>query len=895
MCKAPVVIAATMILLGFLSAPSAAQKRTGQEIMGFRASANQRAASKPNAQLLAAQPGRLVGCLPQGNAAFEVTSNLLADMPGNETAVVSMADGLAIFSAGGDLVARAPRTPTFNCGVSARVVSMTVGQLVADSDAELVVVTLDGVPNATWRTLTIFKRRGAQLVSIFSGKIADAHAKKAGVVEYRDDGTLMFRAPWEEKSTILYWNPSTFHFSPEKSMIPREWFTRVLTRWDMERGKVLQYNIDEGKIEDGDCVISAIRPANGHALCQGTGLPKTVPFAVRWEGKKSLIFGKLSCAPYPELPPPHYKTKSDCEYAPQDAEHFVVFRRDKERVVLHIVQVDQPSARDLAAKIAQVANVHPELDSRDFRGHNSVSDNAEILVKLGNNNVGLGDANDVKVCKMELSIQSIGSCSPAIIAYERSNSGYPWVPRVKNPMDVFTPQGPHYAKGTEVLSIRGMYGTQNLVVVSSSTHNEPDDCSSRNAIGMVEIFRASGTQLRSFRKIEFTNNNQRVPFGMLTPDERFLLVKGGCAAESSDCGCREDWSPFHLYEVETGRWVKTFQPKRKRQVKDNSDNLVWQGFGRYVVSSAVTSTHFLFADRDGYLLALSHDLSSYELNNISPEGIEAFAVSPDGLTIAMASPNSQEIRLLRYTDGSFDKNHVKELTSLKGHEASVVAVAFSPDGRYLLSSGHDHRLRVWDVQGERGLIWSDGSGSSDSKKIIWDKDGILYSVDHGLGKVLLGPFLDPRNIVEHPWLDWAMHPTLAVPHANVTLDWNEALAGYVLRVTNTGRGDLSRIAALVTNGDGRPVAVALIGYVGAQKDEKLLIQPQQFAVPLKPTGDTLRVFFSEGSGAPIAPLSLSVTPEKSPTVRPELSPSIDDLGSGTSSGNGNGTADLGAQ
>lgn len=38
------------------------------------------------------------------------------------------------------------------------------------------------------------------------------------------------------------------------------------------------------------------------------------------------------------------------------------------------------------------------------------------------------------------------------------------------------------------------------------------------------------------------------------------------------------------------------------------------------------------------------------------------------------------------------------LHTLEGHQEPILALAFSPDGHYLFSSGHDHLIHVWDVQ-----------------------------------------------------------------------------------------------------------------------------------------------------------------------------------------------------
>ncbi|KAE9384028.1 WD40 repeat-like protein, partial [Gymnopus androsaceus JB14] len=76
---------------------------------------------------------------------------------------------------------------------------------------------------------------------------------------------------------------------------------------------------------------------------------------------------------------------------------------------------------------------------------------------------------------------------------------------------------------------------------------------------------------------------------------------------------------------------------------------------------------------------------------------------------------------------------------LKGHEDSVLSVAFSPDGTRIVSGSHDDTIRIWDattgaqigdpLKGHEHLIWSvafspDGtrivSGSDDHTIRIWD-------------------------------------------------------------------------------------------------------------------------------------------------------------------------------
>src|SRR5262249_57417212 len=75
----------------------------------------------------------------------------------------------------------------------------------------------------------------------------------------------------------------------------------------------------------------------------------------------------------------------------------------------------------------------------------------------------------------------------------------------------------------------------------------------------------------------------------------------------------------------------------------------------------------------------------------------------------------------------------KEIRTFQGHTDMVQSVAFSKDGKLLVTGSHDKTVRVWDVDtGKevsslryRGVVWS-VSFSSDGKRIAtgcWSKTG----------------------------------------------------------------------------------------------------------------------------------------------------------------------------
>ena len=163
-----------------------------------------------------------------------------------------------------------------------------------------------------------------------------------------------------------------------------------------------------------------------------------------------------------------------------------------------------------------------------------------------------------------------------------------------------------------------------------------------------------------------------------------------------------------------------------------------------------------------------------------PAGGAAGALSPDGTTFAIGSEDGS-VRLL-----DVDSGRVKRLAG--GHDAGVRTLAFTPDGRRLLTADDADEdqageVIVWDVgKGERieelsmhqggipGLVPSpDGrtlySGATDSRLILWDLSG---------DRRLVRSFpADPRFAITDTPRGIAVSPdgqTLALTHSSGAVD-----------------------------------------------------------------------------------------------------------------------------
>jgi WD40 repeat protein len=117
-----------------------------------------------------------------------------------------------------------------------------------------------------------------------------------------------------------------------------------------------------------------------------------------------------------------------------------------------------------------------------------------------------------------------------------------------------------------------------------------------------------------------------------------------------------------------------------------------------------------------------------------PGACPAVALSADGNAMAVA---------VDWTAKIYDVEKKRERLVLKGHKGQVSAVAFSPDGRTLMTGSWDQTVRLWDVATgtERASFkWTSDDNKSGIGRVYcvaYAPDGLRLAAGGDLGGVVV--------------------------------------------------------------------------------------------------------------------------------------------------------------
>ena len=180
--------------------------------------------------------------------------------------------------------------------------------------------------------------------------------------------------------------------------------------------------------------------------------------------------------------------------------------------------------------------------------------------------------------------------------------------------------------------------------------------------GMMRIWdTATGEVLHAIEAFE----NRLAAAVALSPDERFI------ASATLD-------KAIKLWDIESGALLRVF-PKRLSRVV----HLSFSPDGRQLVSSGIDSSVWIWDVETGTPV---HELTGH-VGSYWPPVRALF--SPDGKFIAITD-GSPTVRLWHAATGTLRHE-------LEGHLRAGRALAFSLNGRRLVSGGYDAAIKVWDV------------------------------------------------------------------------------------------------------------------------------------------------------------------------------------------------------
>jgi WD40 repeat protein/tRNA A-37 threonylcarbamoyl transferase component Bud32 len=250
--------------------------------------------------------------------------------------------------------------------------------------------------------------------------------------------------------------------------------------------------------------------------------------------------------------------------------------------------------------------------------------------------------------------------------------------------------------GRELLTLRGHNWSVSSLAYSPDGRRVASAGGAAVGGGLVKVWDSeTGQDLLTFR-----GHTGLVSFVAYSPDGRQIASSG---TELDDLTVR-------VWDAADGRERLII-----RGHKDAVMRIAYSPDGRRIATSAHDGMVKLWDAFSGGEVATLH---AY------PGGVSCVTFSPDGHRIATAgfrvapaggAPNDLTLKI-------WDADLSHEALTIRGHDATVHSIAYSPDGRHIASGSRDATLKVWDAATGR-LVFSVAGQTYGVNSVAYSRDG----------------------------------------------------------------------------------------------------------------------------------------------------------------------------